>query len=113
LSIPDADPNVEGSEWSLDGGAHFWNLAPQHPSAWGRQLDTLFRRQLTSTDPEQRRRDYAALQAIEREQLPFIPLVAPDILAAARRTLQGAQAALLPPHLLWNADRLYWPVANH
>lgn len=108
LSMPDADPNVEGSEWSLDGGAHLWNLQPQHPTAWGAQLDQLFRQQLTATDAAARLRDYRRMQAIEREQLPFIPLVAPDVLAAARRGLQGAEAALLPPHLLWNADRLYW-----
>ncbi|MGH9477248.1 MAG: ABC transporter substrate-binding protein [Terriglobales bacterium] len=108
ISIPDADPNVESSEWTLGGGGHFWNLDPAHPQPWAVALDRWFQRQLTSTDPAARLDDYRRIQAIEREQLPMIPLVAPDILVAARPDLQGVEPALLPPHLLWNADRLWW-----
>ncbi len=108
LSIPDADPNVESPEWTLDGGAHFWNLRPAHPAPWASALDAWFHRQLTSTNPRQRLADYRRIQQIERRELPMIPLVAPDVLAAVRPGLEGAAAAILPPHLLWNAAQLWW-----
>lgn len=108
IQIADADPNEESNLWPLDGAWHFWNQHSRAPLPWETQLDHLFRAQLAATDTVQRLRFYRGIQAIEHQQLPLIPLVAPDILAGAKPALQGAAAALLPPHLLWNADRLFW-----
>ncbi len=108
IQIPDADPNEESTEWRLDGALHLWDLHPQSPPAWERQLDALFRRQLATPEFAARLAAYRQIQAIEHRELPLIPLVAPDVLAAANPKLEGAGAALLPPHLLWNAARLRW-----
>jgi hypothetical protein len=48
------------------------------------------------------------MQQIEHQELPLIPLVAPDVLVAVAPGIQGAQAALLDPHLLWNVQTLSW-----
>ena len=113
IQIPDADPNEESTEWRLDGALHLWDLHPQSPPAWERELDTLFRRQLDTPSFAARLAAYRRIQAIEHRELPFIPLVAPDVLAGANPNLEGAAAALLPPHLLWNADRLRWRKTAH
>ncbi|MGH9394957.1 MAG: ABC transporter substrate-binding protein, partial [Terriglobales bacterium] len=108
IQIPDADPNVEGYLWTLDGAGRFWNPHPAAPAAWERDLDHWFQAQLGELDPSVRHADYRRMQAIEREQLPLIPLVAPDILMAVAPGLEGVAPALLPPHLLWNAEQLRW-----
>ena len=108
LGFPDADPNVESSIWRLDGSLHLWRLKPAHPAPWAVELDRLFRQQMVTLSPARRHALYHRMQQIEHEQLPLIPLVAPDVLVAVAPGIQGAQAALLDPHLLWNAQALSW-----
>ncbi|HXE30334.1 MAG TPA: hypothetical protein VN515_00880, partial [Terriglobales bacterium] len=108
IQIPDADPNTESNVWPLDGAWHFWNPHPRSPAAWESELDRDFRAQLTTTDPQRRLALYRRIQQIEHQQLPLIPLVSPDVLIAARAGLAGVQAALLPPHWLWDMDHIYW-----
>jgi peptide/nickel transport system substrate-binding protein len=108
IQVPDADPNAESAEWRLNGVLHLWDEHPAAPPAWEIRLDALFRQQLATPNAAARLAAYRQIQAIEHRELPFIPLVAPDVLAAANPNLEGAAAALLPPHLLWNADRLRW-----
>ncbi|MGH9474054.1 MAG: ABC transporter substrate-binding protein [Terriglobales bacterium] len=111
FQILDADPNEESNMWALDGAAHFWDAPPAgHPlPAWEQDLARWFHLQLQCTDPAARLKLYRQIQATEHAQLPLIPLIAPDVLAVARPSLAGVAVALLPPHLLWNADQLYWP----
>lgn len=108
LGFPDTDPNVESSIWRLDGSLHLWRLKPAHPAPWETELDQLFRQQMVTLSPARRHALYHRMQQIEREQLPLIPLVAPDVLVAVSPKIEGAQAALLDPHLLWNAQALSW-----
>ncbi|HUX67085.1 MAG TPA: ABC transporter substrate-binding protein [Terriglobales bacterium] len=108
IQAPDADPNTESNEWPLHGPWHFWNPNPQAPAPWEKDLDRWFRQQLTTTNPAERLRLYRRIQQVEHEQLPLVPLVAPDILVGAKPGLEGVAPALLPPHLLWNADELHW-----
>lgn len=108
LFFPDADPNVEGAIWSLDGGLHVWDLHPRHPTPWALELDRLFHRQITALDQRQRRRIYRQMQAIERQQLPLIPLLTPHVLIGAAAGLKGVMPGVLAPHLLWNAAALHW-----
>ncbi|HEY7855924.1 MAG TPA: ABC transporter substrate-binding protein [Terriglobales bacterium] len=108
VQIPDADPNTESNEWTLAGSLHLWNHNPSAAPPWELDLDRWFQQQLATTDPTARLRIYRRMQATEREQLPLIPLLAPDILSGTRAGLAGAAPALLPPHWLWNAAELYW-----
>lgn len=108
LGFPDTDPNVESSIWRLDGSLHVWRLKPAHPAAWELELDQLFRQQMVTLVPARRRALYHQMQQIEHKELPLIPLVAPDVLVAVAPGIQGAQAALLDPHLLWNVQTLSW-----
>ncbi|HXR96773.1 MAG TPA: ABC transporter substrate-binding protein [Terriglobales bacterium] len=108
VQIPDADPNTESNEWTLAGSLHLWNHTPSAAPGWELDLDRWFQQQLATTDPAERLRIYRRIQATERQQLPLIPLLAPDILSGTRTGLQAAAPALLPPHWLWNAAELYW-----
>lgn len=108
LSFPDADPNVEAAIWPLDGALHVWDLQPRQPREWERELDRLFARQRVALDPQRRRLIYRRIQAIEREELPLIPLVTPDVVVAVKSGLQGVEPGILAPHLLWNAATLHW-----
>src|SRR6185437_5192962 len=108
IQIPDADPNVEGYLWSLDGAGHFWNPHPRAPSDWEREMDRWFHLQVSEPSVAVRKREYRRIQALEKSELPLIPLVAPDILMAVAPALEGVEPALLPPHLLWNAGQLHW-----
>lgn len=112
MGFPDTDPNVESSIWRLDGSLHLWRLKPAHPSPWAVELDRLFRQQMVTLSPARRHALYRHMQQIEREQLPLIPLVAPDVLVAVAPGIQGARAALLDPHLLWNAQTLSWKAGH-
>ncbi len=108
LGFPDADPNVEMSVWTLDGAAHYWNLHPSQATSWEREMDRLIRSQAVASNAVARRTLYRRLQEIEREELPMIPLVAPDVLVGMSAGLMHAQAALLAPHALWNVQQLAW-----
>ncbi|MGH9519515.1 MAG: ABC transporter substrate-binding protein [Terriglobales bacterium] len=108
IQIPDADPNEESNIWPLDAPWHFWNPHPAHPAPWEAELDRDFRLQQQSVNLVRRRRLYRDIQDIEHENLPLIPLVAPDVVVAARSGLDAVRPALLPPHLLWNVDQLNW-----
>ncbi|HVA63410.1 MAG TPA: ABC transporter substrate-binding protein [Terriglobales bacterium] len=112
IQSPDADPNSESNEWPLNGPWHFWNPDPQAPTPWEKDLDRWFHLQMVTTRPAARLRVYRRMQQVEHHQLPLVPLLAPDILVGAKPGLEGVAPALLPPHLLWNADELHW-AAGH
>jgi len=48
------------------------------------------------------------VQAIAAEKLPLIPLVSPNIIVAAKRTLGNFRPAVLDHYTLWNAEQLFW-----
>lgn len=106
----DADPNSPMSVWLSSGSRHLWAPAQGQPAtAWEAEIDELMTRQLTETDPAERKRLYDRVQRILADELPLIFLVSPNVLAGADRRLGNFQPAILEPSALWNADRLFWP----
>jgi peptide/nickel transport system substrate-binding protein len=111
LGGSDADPNTEMNVWLSSGTNHLWHPGQVQPAtSWEREIDTLMRQQLTTLDPAARKRAFDRVQAIIAEQLPLVPLVSPQILGATRSGLANVRPAAIEPHVLWNADEIFWDV---
>ena len=86
---------------------HFWNPSQESPATeWEAEVDRLLLKQITTLELEERRLLFREIQEILAEELPFIPLVNPNILVAASPALQGLRPVALFPHTLWNAWEL-------
>jgi len=64
-------------------------------------------KQLSTLEPQARKRLYDRVQEIIAENLPVISLVSPDVLVAAKDQLGNFKPAELDPHTLWNSQELY------
>jgi peptide/nickel transport system substrate-binding protein len=104
----DADPNPEMNVWMSNGTSHLWNLGETQPaSAWEREIDQLMQQQMITLDYAKRKQIYDRVQALISENLPFIFLATPNVLAAADPRIGNFHPANLDPYTLWNVDELY------
>jgi peptide/nickel transport system substrate-binding protein len=104
----DADPNPEMNVWLSSGSTHLWHMNETQPAtAWEREIDQLMNEQMVTLDYRKRKKLYDRVQQIISEQLPFIFLATPNILAGAKGEIGNFQPALLDHYTLWNADQLY------
>ena len=98
--------------WLASGGTHLWNLDPKTPAPWEARIDSLMRQQMITPQYASRKQLFDRVQELAAENLPFIPLVTPNILVGARKNLGNLRPALLEPYTLWNVDELYWQNAT-
>jgi peptide/nickel transport system substrate-binding protein len=104
----DADPNPEMNVWTATGTSHLWHMGETQPATdWERELDQLMQQQMVTLDYAKRKQLYDRVQQIIAENLPFIFLGTPNILAGANSRVGNFHPALLDPYALWNADELY------
>jgi peptide/nickel transport system substrate-binding protein len=104
----DADPNPEMNVWVSSGSTHLWRMNEAQPAtAWEREIDQLMNEQMVTLDYRKRKKLYDRVQQIISEQMPFIFLATPNILAGAKAEIGNFQPALLDHYTLWNADQLY------
>jgi len=104
----DADPNPEMNVWLSNGSTHLWRMNETQPAtAWEREIDQLMNQQMVTLDYHKRKKLYDRVQQIVAEQLPFIFLATPNILAGAKADIGNFQPALLDHYTLWNADQIY------
>src|ERR1700681_3400459 len=104
----DADPNPEMNVWSSSGTSHLWHLGEAQPATdWERELDHLMEQQMITLDYAKRKQLYDRAQQIIADNVPFIFLGTPDILAGANARIGNFHPAVLDPYTLWNADELY------
>jgi len=104
----DADPNPEMNVWSASGTSHLWQLGETKPATeWERELDKLMQQQMVTLDHAKRKQFYDRAQQLIAENLPFIFLGTPNILAGANARVGNFHPAVLDPYTLWNADELY------
>jgi peptide/nickel transport system substrate-binding protein len=108
LAGGDVDPNGEMDVWLSSGRTHLWRMGSAPSAPWEKEVDELMRRQLTTLDPRERKRQYDRVQALVAENLPLIPLVSPNMLVGAKTGLGNFRPAILDPYVLWNADELFW-----
>jgi len=105
----DADPTPEMNVWLSNGPTHLWHPLQAKPATdWEAEIDTLMRQQMTTLDTAARRRLFDRVQAIAAEKLPLVPLVSPNIIVAAKRTLGNFRPAVLDHYTLWNVEQLFW-----
>ena len=104
----DADPNPEMNVWMSNGTSHLWNLGEKQPAtAWEREIDQLMQQQMVTLDYAKRKKMYDRVQQLIADNLPFIFLATPNILAGADARVGNFKPAVLDPYTLWNADELY------
>jgi peptide/nickel transport system substrate-binding protein len=104
----DADPNPEMNVWTFNGTSHLWHLGETQPASdWERELDRLMQQQMVTLDYARRKQLYDRAQQLIAENLPFIFLGTPNILACADRRVGNFHPAVIDPYTLWNADELY------
>ena len=104
----DADPNPEMNVWNSTGTSHLWHLHETEPAtAWEREVDTLMQQQMVTLEYGKRKRLYDRVQELIAQQLPFIFLATPNILAAADPRVGNFRPAILDPYTIWNAEELY------
>jgi peptide/nickel transport system substrate-binding protein len=104
----DADPNPEMNVWKSNGTSHLWHLRETQPAtSWEREIDQLMQQQMITLDYSKRKQLYDRVQQLIAENLPFIFLATPNILAGAQPRIGNFHPALLDPCTLWNADELY------
>jgi len=109
----DADPNPEMNVWTANGTSRLWNLNPSHPAnGWEREIDELMQKQMVTLDYTKRKQLYDRVQQLIAENLPFIFLATPNILAGADAKVGNFRPAVLEPSTLWNADELYVRTPN-
>ena len=104
----DADPNPEMNVWLSNGSTHLWHMGEtQAATPWEREIDRLMNEQMVTLNYQKRKKLYDRVQQIISEQLPFIFLATPNILAGAKSEIGNFQPALLDHYTLWNADEIY------
>jgi peptide/nickel transport system substrate-binding protein len=104
-TLTDTDPASSADFWLSSGSFHFWNMAQKTPATeWERQIDELMVRQMHSTDDQERKRLFDAVQKVFAEHLPAIYFVAPHVFAAASTRVQNVTAAVKAPQLFWSPD---------
>jgi peptide/nickel transport system substrate-binding protein len=104
----DADPNPEMNVWTTRGTSHLWHLNEAQPeTAWEVEIDRLMQQQMVTIDYAKRKQLYDRVQQLIAENLPFIFLATPNVLAAADARVGNFHPAILDPYTLWNADELY------
>ena len=109
----DADPSGQMNVWMSSGANHQWNPRQRTPETqWEAEIDKLMTLQAATPNAAERRALFYRVQEIIADQVPFIYLVAPKALAVAKPNLKGVSASPMRPHLLWNAEYLYFDAGN-
>jgi peptide/nickel transport system substrate-binding protein len=101
------DPNEQMNVWLSSAPNHQWNPNQKSPAtAWEREIDKYMTAQAAATDLTTRKKLFARVQEIAREQEPFIYLVHPNALCAISSRVRNAAPVLLRPQAYWNIERL-------
>ncbi|HEY3740410.1 MAG TPA: ABC transporter substrate-binding protein [Bryobacteraceae bacterium] len=104
----DVDPAGEANVWLSGAPQHMWNPGQKQPAtAWEAEIDKLIAAQAATADQKKRKAAFDRIQQIIWDEAPVIHLVNRNALVAISPRLGNSQAAVLNPHVFWNADVLY------
>ncbi len=107
LALGDTDPSALNNVLPSWGTSHWWYPRQKAPAtAWERQIDDLMDAQMRTFDPARRKALFDRVQEIMAEHVPFIYLVARDLIVAAKAHVENLKPGLIPDFLLWNVEEL-------
>ncbi len=103
----DVVPDLQTDLWYSSGKIHFWAPNQKSPqSLWEASIDALISRLVRSISPATRKAAFDQVQQIWAEQMPAIPVIAPNILVGWSNKLGNVRPSILAPHLIWNAEEI-------
>jgi peptide/nickel transport system substrate-binding protein len=109
LTSGDADPTSEMNIWLSSGATHVWHLNETSPAtSWEAEIDRLMNQQMTTLAYAKRKKLFDRVQEIEQQNLPFVSLVSPNILFAAKRNIGNVAPAVIEPYSLAGLDVMYF-----
>src|SRR2546425_4033622 len=104
----DPEPDALTDVWYSGGSDHFWHPGQPRPArAWEAEIDRLVSQLVRSTDGTERRKLFAEVQGIWVREMPIIPTVSRNILAAWKTKVSNIRPSVRQPHLIWNAEELW------
>ena len=107
-STSEPDPSSYAGFVMSSGAVHQWNPLQNSPATdWERRADKLMEAQAREQNTERRLAIFHEIQALYREQMPIIPIVARHITTAANTRTGNYRPAISPPFSLWNAEELF------
>ena len=107
IEFDSLDPARHLDFWMSSGAFHFWHPNQASPAtAWEARIDQLMTAQSTTLDAPERRRIFSEAQRVLAEHVPVLYFAAPKVIVASSARVQGIQASVLAPHVLWNAEHL-------
>ncbi len=107
LAPTDVAPDLQTDLWYSSGKNHFWSPGqPKPQTPWEGEIDNLITRLVRALDLNERRTAFFRVQQLWAREMPAIPVVAPNILVAWRKSLRNVVPSVLPPHLVWNPEEL-------
>ncbi|MGQ9662485.1 MAG: ABC transporter substrate-binding protein [Kiritimatiellia bacterium] len=103
----DVVPDLQTDLWYSSGRLHFWYPAQPRPHyPWEATLDELTSRLVRALDPRARRELCNRMQELWVQEMPAIPIIAPNVIVGWKSTVGNVSPSTLVPHLLWNAEEL-------
>ncbi|MFO1486996.1 MAG: ABC transporter substrate-binding protein [Verrucomicrobiota bacterium] len=104
-----ADPATHLNILRSSEPLHQWFPQQQTPSTdWEARIDFLMDAQLHTLDAAARKKSFDEVQAIWAEELPMIPIAAPNVSAAVRGDLANLRpVSATQYHVTWNIEELY------
>jgi peptide/nickel transport system substrate-binding protein len=107
LTPTDVTPDLQTDLWHSSGRIHLWDPNQERPERpWEASIDSLISKLVRSLDPAARKAVFNQAQEIWTNQMPAIPIVAPNILVGWSNRLGNIRPSILAPHLIWNAEEI-------
>ena len=105
----DLDPSSQMNFWLSSGSSHAWNPNQKTPvTNWEADIDKWMRLQSKEIDPKKRKAAFDKVQVIAALQSPIIYLINKRTLGAASPRVKNLKPAILPPHMVWNIEEIYF-----
>ena len=108
LSQTDLEPSTYQNFLLSSAKSHQWQPKQKAPATdWERRIDDLFASQSVELDPARRLATFHEIQAIMREEMPVIPIVARHVISAGSSKIGNYSPSVIFPYSMWNIEELY------
>lgn len=108
LSQTDVEPSSYANFLLSSGSQHQWQPREKQPATdWEKRVDDLFNQVSTERDESKRKAAFYEIQAIYRDEMPVIPLVARHIVTGANSKIGNYNPSPVIPYSMWNVEELF------